>query len=101
MARLWSRAAASTSNAGVTSSSISLGVSIKAGAFYPIAVDARHTEIITPRALRISYHFADRSSHSPHQRVHQLRAKFSDRTSGQEIVIDRCDFFAEDHAVVA
>jgi len=46
-------------------------------------------------ALLLSYHLADRSSHSPNDRIHQLRAKCSNRTSSQEIVIDRCDLFAE------
>jgi len=63
--------------------------------------DDRHAEIMWSCALRLSYHLADRSSHSPNHRVHQLRAKRSNRTSAQEIVIDRCDLFAEDHAVVA
>jgi len=60
-----------------------------------------YAEIIWPCALRPSHHLADRPSHSPKHCVHQLRAQRSNRTSSQEIVIDRCDLFAEDHAVVA
>ena len=74
------------------------------GAEFPtlrILPEDRHAENIRPWALRLRYHLADGSSYSPNHRVHQLRAKCSNRTSGQEIVIDRSDLFAEDHAVVA
>ena len=65
----------------------------------PLQDDPAAREVRQP--LRHSHHLTDRSSHSPNHRVHQLRAQRPNRTSSQEIVIDRCDLFTEDHAVVA